>query len=280
MLRSLVLLGCLISAGIVGHGETQVSHPNPVIHTITLTNVRAVSPSEQQRIIREVLNQVETSVYSRDSEFFDEIAERIRFEFQRIGYFKVLVTDPVAKVIGKDGEREIVDVDVRIDEGELYRLKDIHFAHNTVFSSAVLRATFAIGDGDIFDRAKIGAGLDGLRLLHAEKGYVNFNAVPETTINETAHSISLNIDTDEGSVFHVGTLTVLGVESEQGARNKLLSKWNSYQGKVFDYRMLQQFLNDVGARPNVKPEQVFRISFDQQANLANLSITLVKPPSF
>jgi Surface antigen variable number repeat len=284
MLRSFVLLGCLVCASIVGRGQTEVSHPLPVIHTLTLSNVRAIAPSEQQRIVRDVLHQVEPAVHGKDNEFFNEIAERIRFEFQRIGYFKVFVTDPVVKAmvkaIGKDGEREIVDVDIRIVEGEQYRLKDIHFVNNTVSSTAVLRAAFAISDGDIFDRAKIGAGLEGLRQTYAQQGYVNFSAVPETDIDEAAHAISLSIDVDEGHVFRWGTLSVQGVESKPGARDKLLRTWGSYEGKEFDPRLLQQFLRDLGARPSVKPEQIFRISFDEQTQVANVSIMLVNPPLF
>jgi len=280
MLRSFVLLGCLISVGIVGLGQAQVSHPNPLIHTLTLSHVHALSPSEQDRLIRDVLHQVEPAVHGKKSEFFDEIAERLRFEFQRIGYFKVLVTDPVVKSIGKDGEREIVDVDIRIVEGEQYRLKHIRFVNNTVSSTAVLRAAFAISDGDIFDRAKIGAGLEGLRQTYAQQGYVNFSAVPETDIDEAAHAISLSIDVDEGHVFRWGTLSVQGVESKPGARDKLLRTWGSYEGKEFDPRLLQQFLRDLGARPSVKPEQIFRISFDEQTQVANVSIMLVNPPLF
>jgi len=280
MLRSFVLLGCLVCASIVGRGQTEVSHPLPVIHTVTLSNVRAIAPSEQQRIVRDVLHQVEPAVHGKKSEFFDEIAERLRFEFQRIGYFKVLVTDPVVKSIGKDGEREIVDVDIRIVEGEQYRLKHIRFVNNTVSSTAVLRAAFAISDGDIFDRAKIGAGLEDLRQTYAQQGYVDFSAIPETNVDEAAHFISLSIDVDEGYVFRWGTLTVQGVESEPGARDKLLRTWGSYEGKVFDPRLLQQFLRDLGARPSVKPEQIFRISFDEQTQVANVSIMLVNPPLF
>jgi len=119
-----------------------------------------------------------------------------------------------------------------------------------------------------------------LRQLYAGKGFMNFSAVPETMVDEDAHTISLSLDLDEGEIFYLGTLTVLGVESEPGARAKLLTMWNSYQGKIYDYRLLPLFLKDVGARPEVKPEQIFKISPDAKAKVVNVSMTLAKPPVF
>jgi len=280
MLRTIFVLSLPFSLCLSVAGQIHVSDTNPIIHKLSLSNVHAITPAEQQRIARDVLRGTANGFHQNESEFFDEIAERIRWEFQSLGYFKVLVNQPVVRVLGKNGERKIVDVDVSVNEGEQYRLKEIRFTPNSQSSAAELRAAFPIGDGDIFDRAKIGAGLEGLRQNYVQKGYVNFSAVPETEIDEGAHSISLNIDIDEGSVFHMGALTVLGVESEPGARDKLVSAWNLYQGKVFDPRLLQRFLRDVGARPRVKPEQIFRISFDQQAQAANVSMTLLNPSSF
>jgi outer membrane protein assembly factor BamA len=192
----------------------------------------------------------------------------------------VVVKEPAITVIGKDGEREIVDVDIIVDEGNQYWLKEVQFKNTATFPMAELRAAFPIGDGDLFNREKIATGLENLRRLYGTKGFVNFSAVPETMIDEAAHSISLTVDLDEGSVFHLGTLTVRGVESEPGAREKLLNAWKSYQGRVYDDRLLPQFLKDIGARAEVKPEQIFETSQDANARVVNVFITLAKPPLF
>ena len=142
---------------------------------------------------------------------------------------------------------------------------------------AELRSQFRIADGDILNRQKIADGLEQLRLLYGRNGYVNFSAVPETEIDETAHTVSLLIDLDVGTVFHLGKLTVEGEESEPGARGKLLSTWKNYEGKIYDPNLLNEFLRDLNARRSVRPEQVFEISQDTQASIINVQITLVKP---
>jgi outer membrane translocation and assembly module TamA len=134
-----------------------------------------------------------------------------------------------------------------------------------------------MAEGEIFNREKIAHGLENLRILYGKKGYVNFSVVPQTTIDEASDTISLLMDLDAGSAFHLGKLTVLGEESVPGARNRLLKTWESYEGQIYDPALLSKFLRDLNARRSVRPEQVFETSQDYQARTINVQITLVKP---
>src|SRR5207302_8137247 len=112
---------------------------------------------------------------------------------------------------------------------------------------------------------------------YGSKGHVDFVAVPETQVDDVQRTIALTIDLDEGSVFYVASLTVRGDESEAGARERLLRMWEGYEGRVYDSRMLERFLRDLHARPQVKPEQVFEVSEDAQRHLVNVYIILARP---
>jgi outer membrane protein assembly factor BamA len=146
-----------------------------------------------------------------------------------------------------------------------------------VFSRNELRAAFPIKDGDVFDREKIALGLENLRKIYSTRGHMFFVAVPETDIDKAARTISLRIDLDEGPIFYAGTLTVRGEESQPGAREKLLKIWRAYEGQVYDLQTLNRFLRDLHARPAVRPEQVFEVSFDETQHLANVYIYLSRP---
>ena len=253
---------------------TQVSPTDEravVVGRVTLTHADNLSIADREFVVREVTR------HHYKSTDLDEIAERVRYAFQWRGYFKVLVHDQVFTIASNDRRREIVDVRMSVEQGGIYRLKDIRFKSVSVFTPAELRRQFRIVDGDIFDRQKIAAGLEYLRRLYGTKGYVNFSAVPDTEVDEKTHTVSLMIDLDTGTVFHVGKLTVLGEESEPGAREKLLKAWKAYEGQVYDYRILTQFLRDLHALPNVKPDDVFEISQDFHAGAINVQIILVKP---
>jgi outer membrane protein insertion porin family len=45
-----------------------------------------------------------------------------------------------------------------------------------------LRHLFPIKDGDIISREKIGKGLENLRKVYGQFGYINFTSVPDTSL--------------------------------------------------------------------------------------------------
>jgi outer membrane protein assembly factor BamA len=124
----------------------------------------------------------------------------------------------------------VIDGDVGVEEGEQYRLKTIRFVGRPAFPESALRAQFPISEGSVFNRSKIGSGLENLRQLYGAKRYVNLSAVAETMVAVASHQISLSIDLDEGMNFRCGKLLVQGGESRPGAREKVLSTWKTYEG--------------------------------------------------
>jgi outer membrane protein assembly factor BamA len=254
--------------------DAHIGDPRAVsIRTLTLTHTNNLSVEDQNFVVEEVRS------HTYKTADLEGIAERVRFSLQERGYFKVLVDDPIFRVVSRDLHREIVDITVGIEEGQIYRLANIRFSNTAVFPPVELRGQFRIADGDILNRQKIVDGLEQLRRLYGRKGYVNFSAVPEQEIDETAHTVSLLIDLDGGTLFHLGKLTVRGEESEPGARDKLLRTWKNYEGKLYDPNLLTDFLRDLKVRRSVRPEQVFEISQDAPAGVISVQITLVKPYS-
>jgi outer membrane protein insertion porin family len=163
-----------------------------VIRNLTLIHSDKLSTADEEFVVQEVKS------HNYKSTNVSEIAERVRYGFQRCGYFKVIVHDPAFTIVIRDSGSETVDVSVKVDEGEVYRLKEITFPNTSIFSARELRSQFPITDGDILDRDKIAEGLEGMRRLYASKGYSQFSAVPETRIDEIAHTISLSVNLDSG----------------------------------------------------------------------------------
>jgi len=62
------------------------------VNGLALRNVHKVSAEDQQRIIEEVKSHAYNT--SHLDEISDEIGERLRFAFQKRGYFKVGVSEP------------------------------------------------------------------------------------------------------------------------------------------------------------------------------------------
>jgi hypothetical protein len=233
----------------------QVAPPDLTIRHVTLITTTAIDFSERQQIIHAIkLWKGQRAPIDGLSESFREIA---RDQFQVQGYFKAELSNPEIQIVEINPQREVIDLVVKVSPGEKYRLGDISFQNDVAFPVDELRHQFAIADGDIFDISRMRVGLESLRKLYGNHGYINFSAVPNTTVDEVAHAVSILIDIDAGHVYHTGKLILEGDEWRPGTKAKLLRDWKKYEGRPFDSSILREFLRDEHAPSSVNPDLLF-----------------------
>jgi outer membrane protein insertion porin family len=259
----------LASTAVAQQGE----EPAVRIRQLTLIGETGLSTREERGVLEEIKK------LEYDSNFADEVAARVRFALQDRGYFKSEVDALRITVVRNQQNSKTVDVVVPVHAGALYRVGSINFDGETAFSSNDLRSQFLITDGEIFNRTKVGQGLENLRKLYCGKGYINFTSVPDTHVNESIHIVSFLVSIDEGKLYKFGKLTVTGEESVAGAKQRLLNAWKAYEGKPYDCSgdTLKPLLHDLHIRPGVNPYDFLQISQDNNTGLVELQIRLARP---
>lgn len=129
------------------------------------------------------------------------LTERVRLLcLQDNGYFKAAVKPSTEQLSDKRGTHQFI-ITFDIDAGPQYRAGQIGFRNNRVFSADELRSMFKLASGDIFSVTKIRQGLNQMHRAYAERHYLNFTAVPETSVDDSRHVISLVFDCYEGEDF-------------------------------------------------------------------------------
>jgi outer membrane protein insertion porin family len=202
-----------------------------------------------------------------DATKLNEDVERLRAEYQNRGYFKVLIEDPKTEIhdtghtgfhipLIQHGPGKAVDITIRIEEGDKYRLASITFKnYKAVRDPAALRRLFPIKDGEIFSREKIAKGLDNLREAYSELGYINFTSVPDTKFDDEKKLIFLDIDLDEGKQFYVRRIEFQGNTTTRDKvirRELALEEGQVYNGKLWKFSLLR--LNQLGYFEQLKPD--------------------------
>lgn len=125
------------------------------------------------------------------------LAERVRDFLQESGYFKALVTPSAEQLPDKHLTHQFI-ARFHIEAGEQYRIGDIAFENNHVFSTRELRSMFNVASGDIFRPAKLRQGIARMRDAYIAGGYPNFTPVPDTNIDDSRNVINVAIYVDEG----------------------------------------------------------------------------------
>ncbi len=156
-----------------------------------------------------------------DASKLEEDSERVRQAYGERGYLRGgPVGEPQTHLRNESGlsmftfrprKGKRIDIHMNIDEGERYRLAAINF---TGVKAGVnikgLRAIFAQKDGAIFNLSDFRKGLDNLRKAYGQLGYINMTAVPTPSFNDANHSVTWNIDIDEGKQFTVSRIEFQG----------------------------------------------------------------------
>ena len=201
-----------------------------------------------------------------DASKLDEDAERVRYAYQDRGYFKAQTAEPQTKVRDAGGINPLtlrpstgkrIDILMPVEEGERYRLGGITFKNNkAVTNLKVLRAQFALKDGDYFNRTIFGKGLEQLRKAYGELGYINFVGSPIPRFDEAKKLIFLDIDIDEGKPFYVSRIEFQGntiTRDKVIRRELLLEEGQVYNSRLWDLSILR--LNQLNYFEALKADQ-------------------------
>jgi len=216
-----------------------------------------------------------------------EDTERVRNEYQNRGYFKANPGDPKTQIhdtghtgghipLLQSGPGKAVDITMSIEEGERYTLGGITFKNNKAVQNAkALRAIFPIKDGDVFDKEKIGKGIEALRKAYGQLGYINFTSIPDTRFDDDKKQIFLDIDVDEGKQFYVRRIEFQGNTTTRDKvirREVALEEGNIYDSRLWELSLLR--LNQLGYFDQLKPDDpnITIRTLDEKNGLVDLTL--------
>jgi hypothetical protein len=197
-----------------------------------ISGTRTLSSDELSSIRGDLLS----SCFDDNSE---ELEGGILASFQNRGYylaslknFSIKTTDPLTVPKPAVLEAEVV-------EGPRCMFGEIQFTGNHAFPQETLLAELPLKKNDVFQREKVGAGLEKVRSIYLANGYTEI--VMEVDSRIEGDRVSLLVNVVEGSQFHMGKLQVFA-KSEQS--NKLRGTWDLAEGAVFDSSYLEKYINE------------------------------------
>ena len=222
-----------------------------------------------------------------DSSKLEEDKERIRQFYQDKGYFTARVLDhtvtlrdtggqgmhiPVFKP-NKPGKR--ADITIPIEEGKLMHLNKMTFVGVKLFRTTdfLQKQVFQMSDGDVFSTAKLRKGIEQIKKLYGEFGYMNF--VPEPSFDPIPNSdkIDLTLTADEGKQFFVRRIDFTGNTTTRDKvirREILLDEGDIYNSRLWELSVLR--LNQLGYFEVLKAEEAATIQTNTQSNTVDITL--------
>jgi outer membrane protein assembly factor BamA len=196
-------------------------------------------------VLDKLIAELKQHEFGSGSEWLDEIQEvPIRGAWQDNGYFKVKVTAD-SQLLDGDFTHLYFSINVHVDEGLQYRLKDVSFRSSDpdtplVFPPERLRKLIFLQDGDIFSADQIRNSLEALKKFYDTKGYIDFTATPFTDFDDSTRRVSLRLELDQEIQYRIGKVEVWGPNREFEA----LLKSKLKPGDIFNYQAVEDFLTE------------------------------------
>ncbi|MFL6448841.1 MAG: outer membrane protein assembly factor BamA [Bryobacteraceae bacterium] len=220
-----------------------------------------------------------------DSTKLDEDSDRIRQFYQTHGYFTARVINHSEKIYDvhgrgikvpifnpkKPGKR--VDITMVVREGDLFTLRNFQFVGMKLFRTPDLigRQVFKMGPGDVFSTEKLQKGLEDLRKLYGNFGYIDFVPSPDPEVVPGKPQIDLTIDVDEGHQFFVRRIDFQGNTTTRDKvirREILIDEGDLYSQQLWETSILR--LNQLGYFDPLKAEDAADVKRDTKTNTVDL----------
>jgi len=221
-----------------------------------------------------------------DQAKLEEDKERIRQAYQDHGYFEFKALDETVKIYPSGGHGwrlPIVkmetpgiyaDITIPVEEGRLYHLQSMNFVGVKLFREpSVLMALFGMRKGDVFSTDKLRKGLENMRKLYGQFGYINFVPEPAFEPQPGSDQIDLTITADEGRQFFIRRIDFAGNTTTRDRvirREILLDEGDMFNTQLWDMSVLR--LNQLGYFEMLKKEEAADIKTNPGTDTVDITL--------
>ena len=196
---------------------------------------------KENRAVQQHLADIRGKNYSRLAiDLF--LNEAIHPIYQQQGFLRAKIGPPEVRLSGNPNQKfpEDIVVYVPCSPGALYQWRGVEWKGNKAVSSETLDQAVGMKPGDPANGMNIEGAWDRVRNAFGRAGYLDVKVAPAPAYDESAHTVSYNVDIVEGKVYRYHDMTITGM-SLAGER-LIREAWTIKPGDVLDKVAFEQFL--------------------------------------
>ena len=225
---------------------------------------------------------------SFDSTKLEQDKDMIRDFYQQRGYFTARAVEHSSTIrdtggVGgfkipifrttKPGKK--ADIKISLEEGQLYKMENMNFTGVKLFRTpeTIFPKVFQMEKGDVFSTTKLRKGLEQMRKIYGEFGYIDFVPEPDFAPDAANGKIDLNLSVDEGKQFFLRRLDFQGNTTTRDKvirREVLLDEGQIYNTRYWELSLLR--LNQLGYFEVLKENEAADIKRDTRTNTVDITL--------
>lgn len=180
------------------------------IRKITIHGNDAIST----RKIRKAMKTDEWTIYSfifssgyYKKDTMNADIEAIKDLYFNNGYLKVAVAEPEVKVTE---DRKGMVIEIRVSEGNQYKISSVAVAGNSAFSEEELRKKITTAPDNVFSKEILKSDITAMTELYTQNGYALANIYPDVVPDDAAKLVKVTYKVEEGDIYRIGRIEISG----------------------------------------------------------------------
>jgi len=172
------------------------------------------------------------SFITQEGTYREELFQRdlavIEAAYYDRGYLQVKVEKPSVSL---SPDKKYIFIDIRIEEGDPYRISKIDFAGDLIFPKEQLRLQVYSREGQYFSRQFIIHDDQALSEMYQDLGYAYANWSPETVVDPVAKTVAVTFTVQKGKPQLIESISIVG---NTKTRDRVIRReMRIYEGELF-----------------------------------------------
>jgi outer membrane protein insertion porin family len=138
---------------------------------------------------------------------FRQDLQRLTYWYLEHGYLKFRFENPVVTV---SEDKRWLFISVYVEEGEQYRIGDIDFSGDLLFTKDELAQGQLIKKGEMFSITARNADIQRLTEKYQDLGYAFVNVIPKMKIKDEDRTVDIDYAFEKGNLVYFGKINISG----------------------------------------------------------------------
>lgn len=215
-----------------------------------------------------------------DPRKFEEDKQSLIAFYNDRGYYSArILRDSVYLSTGGDPH---VVVDIHLEEGPRYHIRDIAFEGNTEYTDAQLRQALGVEPGEVYNRSKLERNLyynaehTDITSLYSDRGYLRFRIEPKV-VEVAEDSLDIVFEIFEGEIYEFGQIGIAG-----NTRTKdyvIRRELRTIPGQTYSRQAIERTIRELMQLNYFDQQRLAegpRVAIDEQSKSVDLTYNLVE----
>lgn len=215
-----------------------------------------------------------------EGEFEEDKQNLIQFYNDRGYYSARVVRDSVW--LDTSDEKPQVIVDIEVEEGPQYHIREIAFDGNVEYTDEQLRQALGIERGEVYNRSKLERSVyyspdhSDITSLYSDRGYLRFSIEPKIA-EAPGDSLDITFEISEGDVYEFGDIAIRG--NTRTKDHVIRRALRTVPGQTYSRQAIERSIRELiqlGYFDEQKLAEGPRVSIDEEAKKVDLTYNLVE----